>query len=193
MNCSGLFWYICYTAKCLCQKSKSEKSFLNLEHWLSVKIPLSHEDLVAFLLFSSCTQNGQRNLYWLFSWIFIFFNGGKSGKEKRFFLFQKHSMIVWPKPHFAPLKSCLCILNDMGHWWPQWSIKMMYLRKIFESQMYQWQCATNLSVQWWCNLALSPINELQKHIWYLSLWGKINMVSPHISQEHLEEAIKRAI
>lgn len=71
-------------------------------------------------------------------------------------------MIAWPKPHFAPLTSCLCILNDMDHQWPQWSIKMMYLRKIFESQIISGNvqpiCQCSGDVTWHYPLSMSCRN-----------------------------------
>lgn len=99
VNCSGLFWYICYIAKCLCQKTKSKKSFLNLQHWLHIKLSNSKSRRMCFF-FLVLAQNDQRSLYWLFDCIFY---RGNHGKEKIFALFQKYSKIAWIKAKFCTI------------------------------------------------------------------------------------------
>lgn len=79
VNCSGLFWYICYIAKCLCHKTKSKKSFLNLQHWLHIKLsnPKSRRMCFFFFLFLLRMTRGHYTGYSI-----VFFTGEIMVKRK---------------------------------------------------------------------------------------------------------------
>lgn len=77
-------------------------------------LSLSQGDLVGFSLvnalrITTCSYTGYSVGYFT----------GQIAVKRKHFSYLKNT--VWwseSRPHFAPLTSCLCILNVIGHWWP---------------------------------------------------------------------------